>query len=107
MASDPIDQMNFWLSSGPQHAWWPQQKSPSTDWEARIDRLVLAQTSEPSRESRRQAFNEVQRIMVEQEQLIYLVNPDYLSAIAPSIREIRFSAIFPQALANIETVRLR
>lgn len=107
MATDPIDQMNVWLSSGPQHAWWPEQKSPSTDWEARIDRLVLAQASEPSSELRRRAFNELQRIMVEQEPMIYLVNPDYLSAIGPSLGETRFSAIFPQALANVETMRLR
>ncbi len=107
MAVDPIDQMNFWLSSGAQHAWWPAEKTPSTDWEARIDQLVLAQASEPSRELRRQAFNEVQRIMVEQEPVIYLVNPDYLAAIAPSLRDIRFSAIFPQPLANIETMRLK
>ena len=37
MAEDPNDQMNVWLSSGPQHAWWPAQKSPATEWEARVD----------------------------------------------------------------------
>lgn len=93
MAVDPIDQMNVWLSSGPQHAWWPSQKSPSTEWEARIDRLVLAQASEPSRDLRRKAFSEVQRILVEQEPMIYLVNPDALSA------------LFPQSLANVESLR--
>ena len=93
MAVDPIDQMNVWLSSGPQHAWWPSQKSPSTEWEARIERLVLAQASEPSRDLRRKAFSEVQRILVEQEPMIYLVNPDALSA------------LFPQSLANVESLR--
>lgn len=107
MAVDPNDQMNFWLSSGPQHAWWPEQKSPFTKWEARIDQLVLAQASESSRELRRQAFYEVQRIMVDQEPVIYLVNPNHLSAIAPALPEFRFSAIYPQPLANIETVRLK
>jgi len=107
MATDPIDQMNVWLSSGPQHAWWPSQKSPSTKWEARIDQLVLAQASEPSRDLRRKAFNEVQRILVEQEPVIYLVNPDSLSAVAPSVRGIRFSALFPQSLSNVESLRLQ
>lgn len=107
MAVDPIDQMNSWLSSGPQHAWRPAQKSPATAWEARIDQLVLAQASEPSRELRRQAFNEVQRIMVEQEPIIYLVNPDYLAAVAPSLRDIKFTSMFPQPLSNIETLRVR
>ncbi len=107
MAVDPTDQMNFWLSSGPQHAWRPAQKAPATAWEARIDQLVLAQASEPSREVRRQAFNEVQRIMVEQEPMIYLVNPDYLTAVAPSVSGLRFTSLFPQPLSNIETLRLK
>jgi peptide/nickel transport system substrate-binding protein len=104
MAADPIDQMNFWLSSGSTHAWWPQQKKPATDWEARIDRLALAQASEPSREKRRSAVNEIQRTMVEQEPVIYLVNPDFLFAADPSIRGMRPSPRFPQELAGIETV---
>jgi len=106
MAVDPIDQMNFWLSSGSTHAWWPQQKMPATDWEARIDRLVLAQASEPSEEKRRVAFNEVQRIMVEQEPVVYLVNPDFLFAADPLIRGMRPSPLFPQELAGIEAVSL-
>jgi peptide/nickel transport system substrate-binding protein len=107
MAEDPIDQMNVWLSSGPQHAWWPSQKVPSTKWEARIDQLVLAQASEPSRDLRRKAFNEVQRTLVEQEPVIYLVNPDFLSAEAPAIRGIRPSALFPQSLADVESLSLQ
>jgi peptide/nickel transport system substrate-binding protein len=107
VAVDPVDQMNSWLSSGEEHAWWPRQKSPATKWEARIDRLVLAQASESSRELRRQAFDEVQQIMVDQEPVIYLVNPDYLSAVSPVLRQFTFSAIFPQTLANIEAVRFK
>jgi peptide/nickel transport system substrate-binding protein len=107
MAEDPIDQMNVWLSSGPQHAWRPSQKSPATPWEARIDQLVLAQAADPSREGRRKAFNEVQRILVEQEPIIYLLNPDSLSAVGARARGIRFSALFPQSLANIESLRLQ
>jgi peptide/nickel transport system substrate-binding protein len=107
IAPDPSDQMNFWLSSGPQHAWWPSQKAPVTAWEARIDQLVLAQASEPSRDSRRKAFNEVQRILVDQEPVIYLVNPDCLSAVSPSLGTVGFSALFPQALSNVETLRVQ
>lgn len=107
MAADPNDQMSVWLSSGTQHFWRPSQKAPSTGWEARIDRLALASASEPSRDLRRKAFNEVQRILVEQEPVIYLVNPDYLSAISPSVRGIRPTALFPQSLSDIESLRLQ
>jgi peptide/nickel transport system substrate-binding protein len=104
---DPNDQMNFWLSSGQQHAWWPSQKSPGTPWEARIDELVLSQASDRSRDSRRKSFNEVQQILVDQEPMIYLVNPDSLSAVSSSLGSFKFSALFPQALSNAETLRLQ
>jgi peptide/nickel transport system substrate-binding protein len=108
MAEDPNDQMSVWLSSGLQHARWPARKSPSTEWEARVDQLVLAQASEPSRDLRRKAFNnEVQRILVEQEPVIWLVNPDFLSATAPSLRGLRSTALFPQSLADVESISLQ
>ena len=67
---------------------------------------MLLQASEPSRVLRYKAFDEVQRIAVEQEPIIYLVNPDYLSAISPSVRGLEPVAAPPQVLWNIEWLRL-
>jgi peptide/nickel transport system substrate-binding protein len=104
--ADPIEQMNVWLSSGPQHQWWPLQKTPATPWEARIDQLELLQASEPSRELRRKAFDEVERIAVEQEPIIYLVNPDYLTAVSPALKGVQPVVAPPQVLWNIESIRI-
>lgn len=104
--ADPSEQMNVWLSSGAMHAWQPGQKSPATPWEARIDQLELQQASEPSRELRKKAIDEVQRIVVAQEPLIYLVNPDYLAAVSPSIRGLQPVAAPPQIFWNIEWLRI-
>jgi peptide/nickel transport system substrate-binding protein len=106
MEADPLGAMNLWLSSGAQHAWWPEQKSPATPWEARIDKLELAQASEPSRALRKKAFDEVQQIAVEQEPIVYLVNPDYLMAISPSLRGTQPVVTPPQILWNIERLRV-
>ncbi len=103
---DPMEQMNVWLSSGEQHPWWPLQKSPATAWEARIDKLELQQASDPSRPARKKAFDEVQSIAVEQEPIIYLVNPDYLAAVSPALRGIQAVTAPPQILWNIESLRL-
>jgi peptide/nickel transport system substrate-binding protein len=102
---DPSAEMNVWLSSSAMHAWWPSEKSPATPWEAAIDKLELAQASEPSRDKRKKEFDEVQRIVVQQEPIIYLVNPDYLAAIAPSLSGTRPVATPPQILWNIESLR--
>lgn len=103
---DPSAQMNVWLSSGEMHAWWPAQKTPATPWEANIDRLELLQASEPSRELRKKYFDQVQRILVEREPIIYLINPDALAAISPSLHGVQPSAVPPRVLWNIEWLRL-
>ena len=74
--ADPIEAMNLWISSGPQHAWYIAEKTPATPWEARIDELERIVASSGSRDERKKAFDEVQQIVVEQQPIIYLVTPD-------------------------------
>ncbi len=103
---NPTEQMNVWLSSGAQHAWWPLEKKPATLWEARIDQLEITMASEPSRALRKKALDEMQRIVVEQQPVIYLVNPDYLSAVSPRLRGVMPVAAPPQILWNAGSLRL-
>jgi peptide/nickel transport system substrate-binding protein len=105
VAVDPVEQMNIWLSSGAQHAWWPSEKSPATPWETQIDRLELLQASERSRDLRKKAFDQVQRIAVEREPIVYLVNPDYLAAVSPALHGVVPVAVPPRILWNIEWLR--
>ena len=107
VAVDPIEDMNVWLSSGPQHAWWPEEKSPATPWEARIDQLELDQAAQPDRRLRKRSMDEVQRIAVEQEPIIYLVYSDYLAAISPLLRGVQPVAEPPQLFWNIESLGLK
>jgi peptide/nickel transport system substrate-binding protein len=102
----PSDLMNFWLSSAAQHAWWPLQKTPATPWEARIDQLELAMAIEPARKVAKKDYDEVQQIVVTQEPVIYLVNPDYLGAISPRVKGTQPVAVPPQILWNAWSLRL-
>ena len=103
---EPTEQLNVWLSSGAQHAWWPQQKTPATPWEDRIDQLEMSMASEPSRAKRKVAFDEFQKLVVEQEPLIYLVNPDHLSAVSPVLKGVQPVAAPPQILWNAGQLRV-
>jgi peptide/nickel transport system substrate-binding protein len=103
---NPTEQMNVWLSTGANHAWWPREKTPATPWEARIDQLEIAMASDPSRAMRKKALDELQRIVVEQAPIIYLVNPDYLAAISPRVHGAQPVASPPQILWNVESLRL-
>ncbi len=64
--SIPNGEMNVWLSSSENHQWNPQQKIPETAWEAEIDRLMRAQASSSDANKRKEAFDRVQEIAVEQ-----------------------------------------
>lgn len=103
---DPMEAMNVWMSSGEHHAWWISEKSPATPWEARIDELEKIQASSGSRDVRKKAFDEVQLIAEQQEPIIYLVNPDYLCAIAPRLKGAEPSVAPPQVWWNVEWLRL-
>jgi hypothetical protein len=48
----------------------------------------------------------VQKIIVDQEPIVYLVNPDYLAAIAPALKGTQPVAAPPQVLWNAESLRI-
>ena len=102
---NPDDQMNIWLSSGPQHPWWPQQKEPATPWEAAIDHLILDMAT-GSRAQRKKSCDELQSIVRREEPIIYLVNPDSLSALSPRVKGAQPVATPPQLLWNAWAFRL-
>jgi peptide/nickel transport system substrate-binding protein len=71
---DPHGGSNVWKSNGTLHFWWPQQKSPATDWEKRIDELFVLQQNEVDFPKRKQYYDEVQMIISEQVPMIYTIN---------------------------------
>ncbi|HEY7699010.1 MAG TPA: ABC transporter substrate-binding protein, partial [Vicinamibacteria bacterium] len=72
---DPSAEMAIWLSRAPLHLWNPQEESPATEWEARIDELMERQMGELDVEARRRTYFEVQRIVYEQLPVLDLVVP--------------------------------
>jgi len=104
---DPNEQMNVWLSSSENHQWNPQEKSPETAWEAEIDRLMKAQASTADAKKRKEDFDRVQEIAVEQQPFIYLVNRNALSAVASSVQGASPVILAPQTYWNVETLSLK
>jgi len=103
---DPNGQMNIWLSSSSNHQWNPSLKRPETKWEAEIDRLMLAQASEPSYRRRKAQFDKVQEIVCQEAPFIYLVYKNSLAAVASSVRNAAPAALRPQTYWNIERLAL-
>ncbi|MGA3092402.1 MAG: ABC transporter substrate-binding protein [Terriglobales bacterium] len=103
---DPSGQMNIWLSSAENHAWNPQQKTPATSWEAEIDRLMRAQASAVDANKRKQSFDRVQEIVVEQSPFIYLINHNALSAVSRAVAGADPGILSPQTFWNAERLTL-
>jgi peptide/nickel transport system substrate-binding protein len=102
---DPSAQMNVWLSSAGDHQWNPSQKTPATEWEAEIDKLMRAQAAEPRLEQRKRLFDRVQQIVWEQAPFLYLVTKNSLMAFSPQLRNTAPASIQPQAYWNIDTLQ--
>ena len=99
---DPSEQMNVWLSSSENHQWNPQEKAPETLWEAEIDRLMRAQASSADAKKRKEAFDRVQEIAVEEAPFLYLVNRNALSAVAATVHGASPVILVPQTYWNAE-----
>jgi peptide/nickel transport system substrate-binding protein len=94
--------MNVWLSSSENHQWNPQQKTPETPWEAEIDRLMREQASSSDAHKRKEAFDRVQEIVVEQQPFIFLINKNALSAVSTSVHGAAPVILFPQTFWNAD-----
>src|ERR1700733_8251967 len=99
---DPNGEMNVWLSSSENHQWNPQQKVPETAWEAEIDRLMRAQASASDAGKRKEAFDRVQEIVVEQEPFLFLINKNALSAVSAAVHGAAPVILLPQTFWNAE-----
>jgi peptide/nickel transport system substrate-binding protein len=99
---DPNGEMNVWLSSSENHQWNPKQKTPETTWEAEIDRLMRAQAASTDPKRRKEAFDRVQEIVVEQEPFIFLINKNALSAVSVAVHGAAPVILSPQTFWNAD-----
>ena len=104
---DPNEQMNVWLSSSENHQWNPSEKTPETAWEAEIDRLMRAQASSADPKKRKESFDRVQEIAVEQAPFLYLVNRNALSAVAATVQGASPVILVPQTYWNAERLSVK
>jgi peptide/nickel transport system substrate-binding protein len=104
---DPNGVMNVWLSSSDNHQWNPSEKAPETTWEAEIDRLMRAQASSSDAKKRKEAFDRVQEIAVEQEPFIFLVNRNALSAVSAKVQGANPVVLVPQTYWNADQLSIK
>ena len=87
--TDPSSSMNVLQSGGFTHQWFPRQKTPATDWEARIDFLMNAQLKTLDFAERKKFFDEVQQILTDQVPMIYTTTPISYAAVRSDLGNLR------------------
>ena len=83
---------NVWPSDTHLHMWNPQQESPATEWEARIDELFELGASAIETEQRVEYYNEFQEIIADRVPVIYTVTPNSLYAIRNTLHNTEATA---------------
>jgi peptide/nickel transport system substrate-binding protein len=91
--TDPSDNMNILKSSGFTHVWFPREKTPATEWEARIDYLMDAQMKTLNNAERKKDYDEVLEILAEEQPMIFTATPMYYAAIHSDIGNVRPSPL--------------
>ena len=89
---DPAESLNVIRSEGFLHQWFPRQKSPSTDWEARMDAAMNAQLKTLDFAERKKYFDEVQAIFAEEQPMIPTVAMKAFAAARNDLENLRPTA---------------
>jgi peptide/nickel transport system substrate-binding protein len=92
---DPAFGLNVLKSDGFSHQWFPRQKMPSTEWEARIDQLCNAQLRTLNFAERKKYYDEIQLILSEQQPMIFLTSMRAFSAVRADLQNVRASTLDP------------
>ena len=102
--TDPAINPDFWFSFGSAHFWNLAQKTPATSWERRIDELMTKQIATPDDKERKQLFDEVQRVFVEHEPVVYFVVPRMYVAVSSRVTNLVPAVSRPQTLWEPDTI---
>ncbi|HMQ05494.1 MAG TPA: ABC transporter substrate-binding protein [Pyrinomonadaceae bacterium] len=105
--TDPSGFSMFLKSSGSVHQWQPKQATPATEWEARVDELVMRISQESNSDERHKMFNEIQAIFAEEMPIIPVVSRHVVSAANVRVGNFAPASFLPFSLWNAERLYVK
>src|SRR6202020_790811 len=75
-------------------------------WEAEIDKLMAEQAGSQDRDKRKVYFDRVQQIAADKVPIVFLVNPNALSALSPNVKNVTPAVLAPQIYWNVERLQV-
>lgn len=104
---EPSTYANLLLSTGDAHQWRPNQKSPASEWEAKVDQLFAEQASEPDPGKRKSKFYEIQRIVADASPVIPIVARHVVSAGNSRVGNFSPSPVAPYSMWNADELFIK
>ena len=101
---DPAGNLDFWLSTGSAHFWNLEQRAAATEWERRIDTLMLEQAAELDPARREMQFRAVQKILAENLPVLHFAAPRMYFAHSARLRGVVPSVVRPAVLWNADSL---
>lgn len=89
----PSGGSNVWQSSGNFHIWHPLQEEPATEWEAEVDRLYNEIRFTIDEDRGRELYGEMQRILLTELPLFYIVHPFSFLAIRDKWQNVYYDTL--------------
>ena len=102
--TDPAVNLDFWSSHGGAHIWNFDQKTPATDWERRIDDLIVRQIATPDPAERKRLYDQIQEIFADHMPMVYFAAPRIFVASSARVINVTPALLRPQLLWAPETV---
>jgi peptide/nickel transport system substrate-binding protein len=102
--TDPALNPDFWFSFGSAHLWNMAEKTPASAWERRIDELMAKQVASLDESERKRLFDEVQRVFVEHEPVVYFVAPRVYVAMTSRVVNVTPAISRPQTVWEPDTI---
>ena len=102
--TDPAVNLDFWSSHGGAHIWNFNQKTPATDWERRIDDLIVQQIAAPDPAERKRLYDQVLEIFSDHLPIVYFVAPRIFVVSSARMTNLTPALSRPQLLWAPETV---
>lgn len=103
----PAMSRNIWLSSSRMHTFHPNQKTPATEWEARIDELYLSLSKFFQYEEQKKITDEMEYIWAEHQGVIHLMQPQLYVAAKNKIGNLKPSTLRPHISHNLPELYIK
>lgn len=99
-SDNPLSGLNVYRSSGRTHQWFPNQKEPATEMEAKVDELIEEFLATPKEEDQVAIWHEIQRLYAESQPMSWTVNSKVYLAVRNKFGNVKPRVMRPRLLWN-------